>query len=413
MKIWGVTKGEKKIIIHANHTDGSKILYDGKDKWLVPYKDWKKNRDDYYHSDFKYIKAERVVGTGKERRKLTMEEVYEEFIRDANLLKELSNGLINMYKSGDTVSTALSLFDHFNSKRKEPIIPDPISLEEAEWLIDTKSGPLIWCKEYQGPIWKYDFASHYPSTMQHPHVLFPVKAGEFLTWKEFEYNPAIAIYRCEIEPTNDSWKLFRINNKNKYTSVDLRRARELKLNIKLIQDGEPNVLLYNRQKCVTGSQLFGEYVKYLFPLRKKCGNRAKELLNCLWGALSREGKIVKVFHETEEIDEFEGRQIYDFKPYGNDEIIVTFIKNNSLFAFNYARIAPFILAHGRARLSKEMGPHINSIVRCHTDSMFSTIDLNNVLNIGDDIGQLKYEGHSPEIQIINSIDIKIIKEFSK
>ncbi len=415
MKIRDVTKYEKEIIVHDDHIDGRKILYDGKKKWLVEYQEWKIDKAHYFKSDFKFIKTNVIVGTGESRRKLTMEEVYEEFIRDANLLKELTGGLINMYKTGGSLTTALSLFDHFNSKRKEPIIPEQILLEESEWISDASCGALAWCKPYHGPIWKYDFVSHYPSTMQHPHVLFPVTAGEFQTWKDFEYDPGVAIYRCAIQPNGDSWKLFRFNNKNKYTSIDIRRARELKLSITLIQDGKPNVLIYDRKKCVTGSQLFGEYVKYVFPLRKACGNsrRAKDLLNCLWGALCRKNEIVKIFHQCDKVETFPGRQLYKLAHYGDDELRAIFIKNNSVYEYNFARIEPFLLARGRARLSKEMAPHIDSIVRCHTDSMFSTVDLNNVLETGDDIGQLKYEGHSQEIQLINSTNIKIIKEFSK
>ena len=61
------------------------------------------------------------------------------------------------------------------------------------------------------------------------------------------------IYRCSIEV--EDHKLMRQNKCNYYTHIDITRARELQYNIILIEDDEPNVLYYSREKQSTRVKL--------------------------------------------------------------------------------------------------------------------------------------------------------------
>ena len=86
-------------------------------------------------------------------------------------------------------------------------------------------------------------------------------------------------------------RMFRFNNKNKYTHIDLCTAVSLGLTIHLIQDGKANFLYYSRDKCLAGSELFSEFVDLLFIIKESGIKRCKFILNILWGALCEKKKI--------------------------------------------------------------------------------------------------------------------------
>ena len=79
--------------------------------------------------------------------------------------------------------------------------------------------------------------------------------------------------------------LYRYNKHSRYTHIDLSRAKELGLNVELIQDGSPNALVYEKETRVPGEVIFGEYVNFLFKdLKSKggiIGRVAKRILNTL------------------------------------------------------------------------------------------------------------------------------------
>src|SRR4051794_37439203 len=130
-KVWGVTKDEKTIVTHKDHFDGRVILFDGKDKIIVEYSEYRERRNKYLSSPFKFIKCEE----GK-----MLEETHADFIRDADLLKKESTGFINMYKSGSESQTALHMFFRMYPKN----LPDHLSLEESKWIQAATQGAIAW-----------------------------------------------------------------------------------------------------------------------------------------------------------------------------------------------------------------------------------------------------------------------------
>ena len=104
-------------------------------------------------------------------------------------------------------------------------------------------------------------------------LLVPVKRGEFrtMTQAEFEackYMP-IGILRCKIEKKNDNdYKKFRFSEKNKYPHYEVSFAREEGMKITMICNGKPNILEYSRDDCKTACELFGNFVKILYPLKQ-------------------------------------------------------------------------------------------------------------------------------------------------
>ena len=108
-------------------------------------------------------------------------------------------------------------------------------------------------------------------------------------------------------------KMFRLNNKNTYTHIDLTWAKILGLNMELNESLEFNFLNYSRDKCKTGSECFGQFVKTLYPLRQNqiIKARVKSFLRCLWGALSVRNIKKMIIDEDEDFEAFESRDIIE------------------------------------------------------------------------------------------------------
>ena len=73
---------------------------------------------------------------------------------------------------------------------------------------------------------------------------------------------------------------------------------------------------------------------------------------------------------------------------------------NKTFKSDWARLKPFLLGKGRALISKVIEPYQDHIMRSHTDSLFSDIQLD--IETGTDIGDLKYTGYCPHAKIYHS-----------
>ena len=205
----------KQIVMHNKFTG---MAYDGKTLY-------KMGNNEYYsyyksHSTTNLIQHDYTC-------KLTLEEEYDLFIHDAEILIKETNGVINLYKSGDTNTTILNLFDKYTKH-----IPnaDHIGQVEADWISESSTGALTFGIPYVGPVHKYDFKSNYPSIMKSSQT-FAIKEGEFqlISDKEFRESDAYfkyGIFRCVVKRSGDYSidKLFRFNHINKYTHIDLNNA---------------------------------------------------------------------------------------------------------------------------------------------------------------------------------------------
>ena len=346
--------------------------------------------------------------TGKITIEKTMEEIYHEFVTDADEMKKATNGLVNMYKSGRDAVTSMNLAYYFlneKSRHARAIVPEPITEEEARWIEDASIGALICAEEYQGPGWKYDINSSYPSIMSDHRFMIPIKEGEFKTIKPEIHYPT-GIYRFDISYPNDElkWKkLFRINQKNKYTSIDIKYAQKIGLNVRLIEDGKVNALVYTRDKCKTGYQCFKDFVDMLYKLRENpiIKARCKALLRCLWGSLCQRDEIIMKFDITkgEEFLFDENKKEVFFEPITDDIYKITIRRLGKIFATDWARMKPFILAKGRSNIGNYIESCVDNIKYLHTDGFVSSVPLAYITSLK--LGHLKFEGACPDYYVEN------------
>lgn len=394
VKVPYVSHLDQKIIIYEKHP----VLYytyDGKEMKYLNF------------AEFQELRNNQKFGSKLVEKypKMSLQQSYVKFIESANQLKDESNGLINPYKTGKHVWTALELFDSLTLD----ITPEKIEQDEALWLEYVKQGAIIEAIPYKGEIYKYDFCSLYPSILHDPSFKIAVERGDFkkLTeehFKAMDDRICYGIYRCKISYKVNTF--FKWNKNHYYTHIDIRNAKDQGLDVQLIVDDSPNALIYT-DKCVQSQVLYKKYVKILFDLKQKKIDGAKEILNVIWGALCQVNKMNMIIGEDEEVEIRENREIISIQRVAGGKLRVEYYKNEQIFSTDYARMGPFLLARGRERVARIAFKNRDSIKRIHTDSFFSTKKLPN--KTGNNLGQLKYEGYCQNCEIVNKC--KVIGEF--
>ena len=377
-------------------------VYDGLNKWKLT----KEERSKVQNKNSKYILVYRLKPKRDKNGILvqpTIEEEYKQFISSADKLKEETNGLINLYKSGSHHHAALDLFDRLTKSIKtEAILQD-----ESIWIKNSSFSALIYSeKGYQGEVYGYDVKSLYPHLMSLSTLKFPVKRGEFKNIDEFNKDYfEYGIYRCVINPSQDEKinNLFKFNKNNYYTSIDLTNAKNLGLTIELTKDTKPNFLYYSRDKVITFGEVFKQYVNILFPLKEKKISNAKDILNILWGSLCEIDKR-KTFI-TSDFNIKDDEEICEIYPKDEGHMLKT-TKLNNYYKTQFARLCPFLIGQGRKTMSDKLFDEREYIHRISTDGVLLSKQLHTNKDVK--LGEFKYEGYNPNAEIktcINKVEL--------
>jgi hypothetical protein len=382
---------EKKVLLY------DKLTYEIYDGYIKNKISIEERNDILYNFKSPYILFDR-----EERKKgyeISIEDEYKQLIMDIDLLKKESNNIINLYKSGNVNNTCLELFDKMTRFLTEP---ENIMQDEGIWIKESTIGSLIWGEKFEGNVYKYDVKSHYPYIMISKNK-FPIKRGEFIKLnsiddiKYFQFG----IYRVRIEPSDNKHinKLFRFSFNNYYTHISLEHARKLGLTMTLIIDDEPNFLFYSRDKLITFEEVFKPYVMFLFDLKNKNVNKAKDIMNRLWGKLGEYDRSKK--YDDKDISIKEDEEIKELRPCNKNEDInlIKVNKINKPYKYNYARLIPFIKSIDRKYMCDIMYDYKDNIHQILTDGFLSDKHIHS--NTDVKIGELKYEGLYQNVIIKN------------
>ena len=399
MKITGISNKQRKLIIYEDTK-----YYDGKEYHET-------TKDKLHEMIFSKSYTSKYIPIKKDEDK-TFEQSFNDFVKTANALRKASLGLcedgealINFYKTGNSIQTAKTIF--FNFCNKENIKPEQITDIEYEFINNSSTGALIYAdKDYEGPVYEYDINSFYPSIMRSDKFKIPIKQGEIKTISKIDFDKMkstffnYGIYKCIItsEKTN---KLFRFNKLNYYTTQSIRHAQLLGLNIELVEE-ENNFLYYSKNTLIQGNKLFGYFVDTLYKLKKENPKlkEFKEILNCLWGLLSKQKKttIVIDLNKPSDIDLDTTKINILSQIMEGDKITITYQYKNNNFVNNFARLKPFLLSQGRLKLVELLHEYKDNIKQIHTDGFKTDIKIN--FDLGVEIGELRYEGNR-NVKIIN------------
>jgi hypothetical protein len=390
--------GEREFLIDEKLLDD---IYNFKtDYMLIPMsRNYKLNEDGSYKLD----EAGKKIRT-------SIQEDYKEMIKTADELKNITNGEINMYKTGTIKRTSLQLFD----KLTKHITPEHIFQIEGQWVQESTCGPIKFNTKYDGKAYKYDVKSMFPFILSSNNFMIPIKEGIFKhftdeDFKALKFYPT-GIYHVKIikSDCDNINRLFRFNIYNKYTNISLNHAKSLGLSFELVHDEYNNALLYPRSHCLTGAEVFKTYVDYLFPIKENAKNikGVKLLLNMISGAIGETNVKRITINDNDDTPNYyidRNSTIVDIKPSNYDENITIYkiVNNHNYFKSQFARIKPFLWSKSRFIISEYIQPFTEKVVKCNTDSIISTEILEGI-KTGHNLGDLVYEGHYEHVKIINN-----------
>ncbi|CAG8797550.1 23552_t:CDS:1, partial [Gigaspora rosea] len=334
----------KTILIYKNIANGFEF-YDGNRKWYGVKEDFRGLSNKYY-----FIKTDL---------KETTIEAYKRINEESKAIAKKTNRQVDMRKSGSYTLTSLKLF------RKTTLAPkrsEKIDEKENAWLNLASTGALVFAEKYEGEAIQYDVNSMYIYEMLKKEASWPIATGKFRTidvslvekWNKFPYG----IFKATIEgnPPKKSLqctRYLRYNPHRIYTHFDLECAKRNGLKVYLL-DESPNVLIYEKNTCISGSDMFGIWGNILYNIKKEggtAGKVSKALLVSLWGVLCEQ----------------RNGQNYGIHP----------------------RIKPFLLASARKRISEIVKPLGDQVKRIHTDGFIVAGKVE--LKTGIEMGELKFE----------------------
>jgi len=339
----------------------------------------------------------------------TMQEFYESFMKDAIEIRDITEGKMNLLMCGKDKLCAFKLFHDFS----RTINPDHIDENEAFWLDKGMSGGLMYAfPVYLKHGYSYDMNSMYPA--MYLKGQYPIKKGEFIKIQNLEEIVEYGIYRCVIHKSgNDNIdKLFRFKHRfvsngkyyDYYTHADIKSARKKGLKIELIMDDQPNCLRYVKGTRLSGKNLFGRFVEFLYPFKKDTKyqhlkTHFKMFLNVLWGAfmekttiLARCGKHYPL--QTKKIPK-------TITPNG-DNYLVEYEKEDETFKTSYARFGCFITSFAREYISDVMEKYSPYIYRIHTDGFITDRPID--IELSEELGKFKNDKQGE--CLINYVNVK-------
>jgi hypothetical protein len=365
-------------------------IIDGKKHLVSKDKEWIEELSDKKSKNKQYFEIQSQSTT------VTLKQELDYFYEQREILLKATKGLIDMFKYPNPKKAVLRLF--FNNT-KSITTPDPITLQETEWISKSFQGALLYAKDGQYEnVTQIDQNTMYGYYLGSKQLIVPMKEGRFKVMKNEEIKTfaPYGIFRCEIESTDKAKnKLFRFNKHNYYTHYDINNAIKLKFNINLIDDGQANALLYDGESRIYSDKVFNKTIEYLYDLKQKYKLPfIKSMISTIWGGLC-EKNCKKVYANEEVNSDFNENNIFSIKSIKkyDDKVCLRYMdKNQTYFKHSFARLGTFLTSLTRYKLSQfiESNFNLNNVYRIHTDSVLTSDPIpKNV--IGTEIGKFKVE----------------------
>lgn len=301
----------------------------------------------------------------------------------------------------------------------KPISPVEESIIEADMI-----GGLVYGLPYCGEGVGLDVNSMYPYILTSDKLTLPMSEGALEMLDSIPDVVSYGFYRVKFERQHPL--LRGCNLKFAWaTHFDIQAARLLGIAVEIAHDGNCNAMLYKSGRIIA-NQIFGHYnlsattektklcgfVPRLYELKRRggdIGSYAKTMLNILWGSLcERNRKKIFATSNPSELITIPDK-VDRMTPYGNGQMLIRCRESTDReFIYNEARWCPFILAFARLRMTEMLIPHIDRLVRIHTDGfILRGVDIPADLQkrIGTALGDLKKE-HQGNVRIMHVNSIK-------
>lgn len=364
------------------------IIYNGEEKIKI-------NDSNYDHM----LNVDKIMFIKVRALDDNLEEVREKYLKKADYFKETTKGLINFYKSGKHSPVAFEMWRQLSRHIAEPEALEPY---EHIPLVEANKGGVHYAKE---GVYKhctdYDINMMYQYFLSHNNFTFPMRKPDFvgaITTDELREKKYLqyGLYKCAIQKGSIWIPEKYAEEYSWFPHYILMIALNEKLDIKMCDDGEANIILYTHSR-VNGNIAFGEFTKRLYDIKQKAKDTeyeedAKLLTSCFWGYFGSKKKHHKTIGEDEAFDE-DDYDILEERPLDNGGYRLTYIDKVEKLKFAYARISTFLTGYCRYQfytLLQKNGISNDSIVVLNTDGcvLKNRIRLNDDL-IGNEAGKFK------------------------
>jgi hypothetical protein len=384
------TKKDKTIVIYKFDEDAGKykIYINSEVIYKVDLTDYK-FKGKYIKIDFKDIK--------KLKNEIdTFEEAYKYVLQQMDCVKMITNGYINMREIGWINDMILHYMNMFLDRSKVAgIEPDKITSIEYEILENSVRGGYYKNTKLYNDVKKtrpedkymYDIDSCYPYILFSDRFDIAYTEPEYVKMTNNEFKKldfyGYGLYNVKVYNSDDIEKneLFRFNNKNWYTHIDLNIAKKINLKYDLIEDNEYNVNVLLYKKRVKSMDIFREYM----IMMKKYKTITKEqkidcpifklLMSTVWGLLTQVNKLHIRYKNDDDIII---PQKYKINQFTNKKIEC--VNGEQPYRFDmFGRMKPFILSKQRYNFYNDvLSKYNNKIVAIMVDGIVTNKKLENV-----------------------------------
>ena len=380
---------EKQIYFYRTLDEKTCSVYDGKSIFTMTHKE----KINILKNNFKQTF---ILVINKSNNDEDMKREYKEYITQIEEIKQITDGKINMFKTGTIGNTAMAIFTKLNNIQAEDV-------KEYEFPFLQNGGGVRYARnEYIGKGYKYDINSYYPSLMLSRYITIPLKEGKLIDITTEKLNEMrcvkYGVYHVYIE-CNDP-VMFSTIKTNMYSHFEVNYAKKLGLKINVLG----KCIVWDKEDMDTLYNVFNKYVKYIYPFKTK-HKGIKNIMNALWGFLVQKkgGDNVKYIMNYEDIDHTKYK-IKKVTPLDDTftkcEVMVSTKIN--FYKTHYARINPFLLGYARVNMHKTFAKvGYDNVLYSHTDSVILKVNVSSKFKISFKIGEWKYEGYNKKCKIHN------------
>ena len=363
-------------------------IYDGRDYTELTIEDFNITKKTFKYLFIKATKAEKL------------KETFKEYVKNQADILKVSDNKINIFKYPTYSLAAMDIWKQKTGIKEPKAIGDI----EGDFLSKAFMGGIRYAERgYEGPYYQFDINSFYPYYMIHKDFQVAFEEGKYERLHEFKQVPIkkgsselknyykYGMYRCTIEKSADENinKLFKYNSKNYYSHYDLKLAEMLNLNISLFPG--INAYVYEKESLQKGEAMFGTFIKELYEYKKTC-KPIKNIINSLWGTLCQR-KTYKEYHNIFKTADIELEHIHEFNVDRKLLYIKYTKKEEAPFLTSHARVGMILTSFARYKFIEQVLKHKDIIIKIHTDSIMTTEDLSEQLNISKEMGAFKLEHH--------------------
>lgn len=273
-----------------------------------------------------------------------------------------------------------------------------VAEDEGRFIKAASRGPIMACNEGATiqNCFQYDLNSSHGYILSRKDFLIPHKQGKTQNLQKIDKSK-VGIYLLNIEEKPNKF-CFRAHDKigtfaGHYTHHDIEMLDLLNIKYELDTTEDFNSCVWETDECMTGEELFGEYLEELYAVKQETTGHAKDLCKFLISTLY--GHMVKFDEKDICMSKLHKYDMSKVKQINWEE--ETFTLLGSPFNYHLGRMKPFVYSYSRLLMGKiaiQLWEQKYTVEKINTDCIVTNAPqkvMNSIWEIGTELGQFKLE----------------------